>query len=226
MRKANQILEKITNEYPQLSISTPLVEKTVDFLSLLKKRNQTMNLTSIRDDEQMVVKHVLDSLAIVKLFSNDEFEQFAQGKTLDLGSGAGLPGAVLCIFNLLMNLTSIDKSPKKIDFQLSVKNKLGLEGFHPLHANLKKFIMDPNHHNQYNLILARAFDQIQGIFELSRDLLVKNGYLVLWKGRNWQKEYDVVPSVLKNRFDLESKVTYQFGDGTFGGTILRFSLKA
>jgi len=225
MRKAVQIREIIQNEYPEYQFSSDKFQKFNDLLVLLEKWNQQFNLTSIRDFDQMIEKHILDSMAFFNLFPPKNNNQIFSGKIIDIGSGAGLPGAVVSILNPESNIISIDKSSKKIKFQEILKQELQLENFHPLNIHLTQIYNIPEHQNSYTFILARAFDQIKGLFENGVKLLSPKGHLILWKGKKWQEELDQTPESLKNQYLLKKSATYQFGDGRFGGTILLFQKK-
>ena len=220
MRKTVQIEKKIFLEYPSLNLGLEQLEQIALFLDSLAEWNKKFNLTAIKGYDDLITKHLLDSLAIYKLLPQAEFETLMNKKIIDFGSGAGLTGIILCLLNPKMRLTSIDKTKKKIDFQKQIKAKLNLTNFNPLHQNLKQLVQDRSQKENYNFILARAFDQIKGILELSQELLTPKGYLVLWKGQRWQEEFDKVPLGLKNNYQVIKKHPYQFGEGKYGGTIL------
>ena len=106
-----------------LTLSQAQVAKLLDYLALLAKWNAVYNLTAVRDPAQMVVQHLLDSLAAVPAFT-------AANRVLDVGSGGGLPGMVLAIWAQEaapgMRLDMIDTVHKKTAFLTQVKAELGL----------------------------------------------------------------------------------------------------
>ena len=101
-----------------LPISDKQVDQLLQFAELILKWNQTHNLTAITNPDEVVSKHLLDSLSICS--------SFPEGNALDVGSGAGLPGVPLAIINNHQNFTLVDCSLKRIAFIKEVKRKLAL----------------------------------------------------------------------------------------------------
>ncbi len=184
-----------------------------------------MNLTAIRDPDQMITKHLLDSLAVYNTSIGDLLLYQSSGSLMDLGAGAGIPGILLQIGNPSLHVISVEKSKKKIGFQEFVKAQLGLKNLTPVSERIESLTATRRHENSLDFIVSRAFDQIKDLFEYSHFFLTQSGYLILWKGKEWQNELKEVPLSLMKQFELVDTWEYQLINSEFGGTILIFCRK-
>ena len=117
-----------------LTLPSGASARLIEFVALLRKWNAVYNLTSVRDPADMLVVHILDSLAILPVID-------AAGATtvVDVGSGAGLPGLPLALARPDLTVHSVDAVAKKIGFQLQARTTLALSNFHPVHARIEAF---------------------------------------------------------------------------------------
>lgn len=106
-----------------IELAPSVIERLTAYLTLLGKWNRTYNLTAIRDMEQMVTHHLLDSLVLLPQLGG-------VGRLADVGSGAGLPGIPLAIASPGLQVESIEASQKKVAFQRQAKIELNLNNFH------------------------------------------------------------------------------------------------
>ncbi|MBU2511803.1 16S rRNA (guanine(527)-N(7))-methyltransferase RsmG [bacterium] len=225
MRKIVQIEDLIKKYFPNLKLSLQQINLFVDYFDLLTKWNKKINLTAIQDPSEMISKHLLDTLAVFNLIDRYKDNSIFNGKVIDFGSGAGIPGILLAISSPSLNLVSIDKSGKKIAFQQEVIRRLKLNNVKPLNERLEKLMDLPDYKNTFSLIITRAFDQIKQILYLGERFLDKSGKLILWKGQNWLQEYKQVDDKYKNTFDLVGDYRYHFEEYDRGGTLLLFRKK-
>ncbi len=118
------------------ALSLPLDEATrrrlLRFVELLAKWNRVYNLTAVDDPRDMLVVHLLDSLAIVPLI-----DRLAPASVVDVGSGAGLPGIPLAVARPSVAVTTVDAVAKKIAFQRHCKAELGIANLEPIHARVE-----------------------------------------------------------------------------------------
>lgn len=118
------------------------------YLAHLHHWNQRLNLTAIRNPQAMIIRHILDSLAI---------SRFIEGQTLlDVGSGAGLPGLPLAIAWPKKHITLLDSVGKKVSFLRHVIHTLKLSNVTALHQRLERHADD-----HYDTIVARAFAPLE-----------------------------------------------------------------
>lgn len=154
----------------ELGINSETREKLLDYLALLIKWNKVFNLTAIRDPQQMVSHHLLDSLAVIP--------HLYKGRWLDVGCGAGLPGLVLAICQPDWNITLLDSNSKKTGFVQQAIIELGLRNAQVCCARVE----DYQQVDKYDGIISRAFTELGDFLRLTRHLLAENGRWVAMKG--------------------------------------------
>ncbi len=159
------------------ALATPLLA----YLALLGRWNRTYNLTAIRDPGEMVVKHLLDSLAMVP---------FVAGGTLaDLGTGAGLPGIPLAMANPDLQVTLVESNGKKARFLREAVRTLPLPNARVAESRIEA-LDEPA---QYDAIVARALATLPLIVELGGHLLKPGGRLLAMKGSIPDEEIAALP---------------------------------
>ena len=159
----------------KLVLSKRQLANLVDYLALLSKWNAVYNLTAVRDPEQMVTQHVLDSLAAVPAFNNAD-------NVLDVGAGGGLPGMVLAIWaqeaRPHMQVSMIDTVHKKTAFLTQAKVELGLTNVTVYTARVEQLKLP----HSFDVITSRAFAELADFVNWSGHLLTKGGRFVAMKG--------------------------------------------
>jgi len=153
------------------------------YLALLAKWNSTYNLTAVRDPEAMVVRHLLDSLAIAPLVDGQ--------RLIDVGSGGGLPGVPLAILNPTNEVHLLDSNSKKTRFLFQVKTALRLDNMVVHHQRVESF--KPS--QQYDVVLSRAFAGLSEMVVSSGHLLKTDGVFLAMKGVYPQDELEAVESL-------------------------------
>lgn len=139
-------------------------DKLNAYLVLLAKWNKTYNLTAIRDPQEMVTHHLLDSLAVLPEIKKSAVARRQDFHLADIGSGAGLPGLVLAIAEPTWRLTSIETVEKKAAFQRQVVIELGL-GNVSIHCGRVEQLVDG-----YDGVIARAFASLNDFVRLAGHL--------------------------------------------------------
>lgn len=159
-----------------LTVTDEQLEQLLAFIKLIEKWNKAYNLTAIRNREEMVKLHILDSLAILP---------HLEGKRIiDIGTGAGLPGIPLAICLPGINFTLLDSNAKKTRFVQQVVLELKLKNVDILHSRVE------NHQpaQGYDAVLVRAFASLSEIIKLTSHLLATDGVLLAMKGQNLEQE--------------------------------------
>lgn len=160
---------------------TPAVQaRLLDYLALLVKWNKAYNLTAVRDPRQMVVKHLLDSLAIAPYVRG--------GRLIDVGTGGGLPGVPLSIVFPEREFHLLDSNGKKTRFLFQVKTALGLDNMTVHQARVESFQCEP----AFDTVLSRAFASLQDMVSGCRHLLAENGRFLAMKGAYPREEVDTI----------------------------------
>lgn len=158
-----------------LNLGSEQVEQLLAFIALIDKWNRTHNLTAITDIDEMLVKHLLDSLSIARFIPT--------GDILDVGTGAGLPAVPLSIVSTNNTFTLVDSSQKRIGFLKEVKRKLALTNILPVHARVEDFAG-----GHYAAITSRAFSSLAQMLAQTEHLLADNGSWLAMKGSYPEQE--------------------------------------
>lgn len=157
------------------------------YLAMMAKWNRTYNLTSIREPEQMMTHHLLDSLAVIPAFAGAK-------NILDVGAGGGLPGMVLAIWALGaqpdMRVSMIDTVHKKTAFLTQVKAELGLKNVRVYTARVEQLDVP----QQFDVITSRAFAELSDFINWSAHLLADDGQFIALKGVQPDDEIGRLPA--------------------------------
>ena len=193
----SESLEKLLSEGLAGLFSKPAapqqIRQLLDYLELLDRWSDTYNLTAIRDPRQMVMRHLLDSLAVMPWID--------QGPLLDAGSGAGLPGIPLAIMRPELQVTLLDSAGKKTRFLNHVARSLELRNIHPVQDRLESWSCE----KQPSLIISRAFSGLGEFARAARHLAAAYTKLLAMKGRYPETELEQLPGWL--RVDSIEKLT-------------------
>jgi 16S rRNA (guanine527-N7)-methyltransferase len=169
-----------------LAVTPQQQEQLMDYLGLMFKWNAVYNLTSLRDPQQMVTHHVLDSLAAVPAFA-------AAKNILDVGSGGGLPGIVLAIVRPDAHVSMIDTVHKKTAFLTQVKAELGLANVTVYTARVEQLQVS----DKFDVITSRAFADLSDFVNWSAHLLQDGGRYIALKGVAPKDEQERLPAAWK-----------------------------
>jgi 16S rRNA (guanine527-N7)-methyltransferase len=167
----------------KLPYSSEIENKFVKYKDLLKEWNQKINITSIEDDEEIYVKHFLDSIILL-----DEENCCEKKSLIDIGTGGGFPGYPLKIVNDNLNITLLDSLRKRIDFLEVVRKELGLEGVELIHGRAEDFGQNPRYREQYDICVSRAVAPLNVLSEYCLPFVKVGGYFAAYKSENISKE--------------------------------------
>jgi 16S rRNA (guanine527-N7)-methyltransferase len=174
----------------QLQLSDQQKTLLLDYLALLQKWNKVYNLTSVRDLQTMLTRHILDSLSLIPYLDCKSL--------LDVGSGAGLPGIPIAICFPQMAVTLLDSNIKKTRFLQQVKAELKLDNVTVVHGRVEQISLP-----KVEVVTARAFATIAEIIDLAARHCDDAGSLVLMKGVYPEQEL----AAIKSGFKLQDIVT-------------------
>ena len=153
-------------DLPQMAM-----DKLLAYVDLLVKWNATYNLTAIRNGDEMVTQHLLDSMSILPHLEG-------VGSLADIGSGAGLPGIPLAIARPDLQVTLIDSVQKKSAFQQQAKIDLGLKNVSVYSGRIEDF----KQHGVFDAVTARAFSDLPLLVKGGAPLLKIDGRIYAMKG--------------------------------------------
>ncbi|WP_152597717.1 MULTISPECIES: 16S rRNA (guanine(527)-N(7))-methyltransferase RsmG [Pseudomonas] len=158
------------------------------YLALLIKWNKAYNLTAVRNPDEMVSRHLLDSLSVVRFVEGE--------RQLDVGSGGGMPGIPLAILFPDMKITVLDSNGKKTRFLTQVKLELALSNLEVIHSRAEAFQpMLP-----FNGIISRAFSSLEDFTQWTRHMGDSDTRWLAMKGLHPAEELVALPA----DFSLES----------------------
>ena len=155
------------------------------YLDLLAQWNKVYNLTAVRNPQDMLTHHLLDSLSVIA-----SLRRHTQGravKLLDVGSGGGLPGVAIAIFCPEMDVTCVDAVAKKTAFIQQVAGALALPNLHTRHARIETI------HTPYDVIVSRAFAALPDFVSWSAGAMAPDGVWLAMKGKHPADELAVLP---------------------------------
>jgi len=169
-----------------LSLSEAQFEQLLGYLVLIQKWNKVYNLTAVRDPQEMLTHHLLDSLtAIAPLVRHTQGQP---AKVLDVGSGGGLPGIVLAICRPELDVSCVDTVGKKAAFIQQVAASLKLPNLHGIHARVETL------NGPFDVICCRAFASLPDFVNWSRGALAGQGVWMAMKGKHPQDEIEGLPA--------------------------------
>ena len=162
MTVTTQHAQELTQGAKQLNVvlSEQQQEQLLQYLGLLIKWNKAYNLTAVRNPDEMVSRHLLDSLSVV------EYVQQYGDNWLDVGSGGGMPGVPLAIIFPERKLTLLDSNGKKTRFLTQVKLELGLHNLEVIHSRAEAFTPE----QAFSGIISRAFSSLADFSNWTRHL--------------------------------------------------------
>lgn len=164
-----------------VDLSTAQQLLLLEYVALLKKWNNTYNLTALRDEHAMISHHLLDSLTLLPYV--------VQAKTLmDVGSGGGMPGIPTAICRPDLQITLLDANTKKTTFLQQVVIELGLENVAVASGRVEAI-----HNKRVDVVTSRAFAELRDFISLTKHLLNENGYWAAMKGVYPYEELENVP---------------------------------
>ena len=180
----DSLLDKLAEGLAALSLdlSDHVQHQLIDFLHLLVKWNRAYNLTAVRQPEQMVTRHLLDSLVI---------GPYIQGpRILDVGTGAGLPGIPLALAYPNCQFTLLDSSGKKIRFVTQAVAELGLVNVDVVQSRVEAY--QPA--SRFDTVTARAYSSIEELVKQTAHLLADGGQYLIMKGAYPVAEVEAMPA--------------------------------
>lgn len=169
----------------KINLSDSQVEQFVCFYDILTERNKVMNLTAITEPVEIIEKHFLDSLSIVKAvdLSGDK-------KVIDVGTGAGFPGIPIIISYPQLRFTLLDSLNKRIVFINDVIKLLNLQNVETIHGRSEELGRNVKYREQYDLCVSRAVANLSVLSEYCIPFVKNGGKFISYKSGNHENEVE------------------------------------
>lgn len=168
-------MQRLFAEYGAI-ISEKQADQYEQYYEMLIEKNKVMNLTAITNYEDVLIKHFLDSISIIRCV-----DLTGQKKLIDVGTGAGFPGIPLKILYPELRVTLMDSLNKRILFLEDVCRILKLDGIQAVHARAEDLGRDKNYREQYDCCVSRAVANLATLAEYCIPFVKRAGLFVSYK---------------------------------------------
>lgn len=177
-----QLLKDLAKKI-NIELTEEQINKFEKYQDLLLEWNEKINLTAITEENDIIIKHFVDSLTISKYFKDNN-------KIIDVGTGAGFPGIPLKIANETLKVTLLDSLNKRIVYLNDVVEKLDLSDVETIHGRAEELSRNAKYREQYDAVTARAVANLKTLSEYCIPFVKLNGYFVCMKGSNIDEELE------------------------------------
>ena len=179
--------DKFLDELNKISIT--LTEKQLEqlrvYYEMLVEKNKVMNLTGITEWDEVLEKHFLDSISLIRAIDLDK-----ELTVMDMGTGAGFPGIPLKIAFPKLKVTLADSLNKRVMFLQEVIDALGLENIEAIHGRAEDLAKDKNYRQQYDLSVSRAVANLSTLSEYCLPFVKIGGQFISYKSGECEEEVE------------------------------------
>ena len=210
-RDTQNLINNLVHDYGRET-----ADKLVSYVDMVLERNEYINLTAVRDRDEAMQKHLADSLSVAAL------PEFRNARSIiDVGTGAGFPGALLAIAFPDKNFVLLDSTLKRLRVIDEFASSLNVVNLRTVHARAEELSRKPDYHEQFDLCVSRAVASLDKLSGWSLPFVRHDGYFVPYKGENYQSELtDAAKALNKYRGRLERVETYSFDSQDISGHVL------
>jgi 16S rRNA (guanine527-N7)-methyltransferase len=166
------------------------IKKLYDYMNLLIEWNEKINLTAIIEYKEIITKHFIDSLTILKYVEKTD-------SIIDIGTGAGFPGIPLKIVNEDLNCTLLDSLNKRLNFLNEVIEKLELKNISTIHARAEELGVKQEHRERYDIAVSRAVAPLNVLLEYISPYVKVGGKCICMKGPNIEEELNLSKNAIQ-----------------------------
>lgn len=169
-----------------LPINCQQIDQLINYVEMLNKWNKAYNLTAVRDPNEMLIKHIMDSLVVSPYLVGSTF--------IDVGTGPGLPGIPLAIINPDKQFDLVDSLGKRIRFLKQVQFELKLENIQPIQRRIEEY-----NQKKFDGVISRAFASLQDMLTWCKHLPNEQGLFYALKG----SDLDPIPEGFTLKQDIK-----------------------
>ncbi|MBS4534954.1 16S rRNA (guanine(527)-N(7))-methyltransferase RsmG [Clostridium sp. D2Q-14] len=188
-----------------INLKSQSIDDFIAYKELLKEWNEKINITAIKEDSEIDIKHFLDSLTILKTgYVKDGL------KIIDIGTGGGFPGIPIKIANKSTEVVLLDSLNKRIKFLHEVINEIGLNNIKAIHGRAEDYGKNEEYREQFDLAVSRAVAPLNVLLEYCIPFVKVGGYFIAMKGTQLNNEVEesekslkIMGGIIENRFDIK-----------------------
>ena len=192
MNKLVNICNKINIE-----ISDDQINCFEKYYELLIEKNKVMNLTAITDKEDVIVKHFIDSIALIPYLTDKGININNKIKIIDIGTGAGFPGLPLKIMMPDVKFTLLDSLNKRVSFLNEVIDELKLKDIEALHGRAEDYASDNKYREKYDICVSRAVANLSTLSEYCIPFVKEDGFFISYKAGESEEEINNSKNAIK-----------------------------
>ena len=200
-----------------INFSVEQLEKFYRYMELLIEWNEKMNLTAIIEPNEIILKHFVDSLTIIKYLKN--------AKTLvDVGTGAGFPGIPVAIMMPNLEITLVDSLNKRLIFLEEVIKELKLTNVKLVHSRAEEFGQNKMYREKFDIATSRAVANLSTLSEYLIPLVKINGNIISMKAAQAEEEIEQAKNAIKELGGKINKIEeFNLPQSDIGRTIILIS---
>ena len=166
-----------------IKISEEEANEFYKYMNLLLEWNEKINLTAITAQNEVILKHFVDSITINKYIEDKNI-------IMDIGTGAGFPGIPLKIINKEKKFTLVDSLNKRINFLNEVSKELNLENIECIHTRAEELAVNSNYREKCDIVTSRAVARLATLLEYMLPFVKVGGKCICMKGANIEEELE------------------------------------
>ena len=184
----NKIIE-LSNKI-NVEITDEQISKYYEYMNLLLEWNEKINLTAITKEDEIILKHFIDSMTVIKYIEKNS-------EIIDVGTGAGFPGIPIAIMRKDTNLTLLDSLNKRVIFLNEVSYNLNLKNIKNIHGRAEDFGQNKNERENYDIAISRAVANMTTLVEYLIPFVKIGGYCICMKGSEIESEIEQAKYAIK-----------------------------
>lgn len=181
--KLQELASKINIELSELQVN-----KYYDYMKLLLEWNKNINLTAITEENDIILKHFIDSMTVIKYLKDNQ-------KIIDVGTGAGFPGIPIAINKDNVQIMLLDSLNKRIKFLNKVVEEINLKNVNTIHGRAEDYGRE--NREKYDVSISRAVANLSTLSEYLLPLVKVGGKCICMKGNNVEEELESAKFAIK-----------------------------